>query len=171
MEELRRSLKNEKINRSLKNTCIIFNFLLMSIFLITNIHLKFKLRGIQSTNLLSTNQKTEVVIATVACGNRLEEALNMIKSALLFNIDLAPLKFIVMTEPNLFPQIENKLYTWKSDVHFPLTYEIHPTQFPEENGTEWRKLLLPCASQRLFFPVRIQKFLGEASNSETIETH
>lgn len=137
-------------------------FLLLMVFFITHFDYKFSLNFKSINDEIPANKMVqqpsnkslpEVVIATVACWTRLEEVLNMVKSALLLNIQRAPLKFIIVTEPNLFPYIEEKLNIWQSAVHFPLTYEIHPTQFPEDDNMKWQKLFQPCSSQRLFLPV------------------
>ncbi len=82
----------------------------------------------------------------------------MIKSALIFNTDHRILKFIVVTEPELFDNFHEKLQEWQIAVHFIFTYEIYPLTFPKKNEKEWKKLFKPCASQRLFLPVSIVSF-------------
>lgn len=49
----------------------------------------------------------EMVVAVVACGDRLTETLNMIKSAIMFTE--LPLSFIVVTEEKLILNFEEKV--------------------------------------------------------------
>lgn len=95
----------------------------------------------------------EIVIAVVACNQRLSETLNMIKSAILFNYDNAPLKFIVIAETELIKSFEEKLEDWQEVMKNTFTYAVLPLTFPELNRNEWRNLFKPCAAQRLFLPV------------------
>lgn len=46
------------------------------------------------------NVTEEIVIAVVTCGLRATESLNMVKSALIFNTNRNPLRFIIITENN-----------------------------------------------------------------------
>lgn len=54
-------------------------------------------------------QLPEIVIAVVACGERLQETLNMLKSAIIFNIERMPLKFVIVTEQNLITSFKEKV--------------------------------------------------------------
>lgn len=99
--------------------------------------------------------KDEIVVAVVSCGDRTKETLNLIKSALIFNTDHRILKFIIVTEPELFDHFHEKLQEWQICVHFIFTYEIWNLTFPKKNEKEWKKLFKPCASQRLFLPVSV----------------
>lgn len=49
-------------------------------------------------SLTTPKVPTEIVISVVSCGMRLQETLNMLKSALMFNVDKIALKFIIVTE-------------------------------------------------------------------------
>jgi UDP-xylose:glucoside alpha-1,3-xylosyltransferase len=50
----------------------------------------------------------EVVLAVVACGDRLDETLVMLKSALTFT--QAPLRFIIFAEDDLIESFNEKVY-------------------------------------------------------------
>lgn len=101
---------------------------------------------------------TEIAIVVVACGERHNEALNMIKSAIMFNRNQAPLKFVVVAEEQLKQNFVEKLDDWQEINDNIFTYEIHSLTFPEADKDEWKKLFKPCAAQRLFLPVRILAF-------------
>lgn len=95
---------------------------------------------------------TQNVFVTVACGDRTNEALVMIKSALMFSSVNHPLKFVVITETDLFEKLEEKLTTF-SHKYSHFSYSLLKTTFPDE---KWRKLFKPCAAQRLFLPSMLQ---------------
>lgn len=94
----------------------------------------------------------EIVICVVACGDRLEESLTMLKSAIVFTN--RSLKFILLADDNLIQAFDEKLTEWKSKTNKTFTFLIKPITFPEDSDVfMWRKLFKPCASQRLFLPV------------------
>ncbi|KAM3925594.1 glucoside xylosyltransferase 1 isoform 3-T3 [Leptodactylus fuscus] len=88
-------------------------------------------------------------LAVVACGDRLEETITMLKSALLFSIK--PLKFHIFAEDQLHSDFSTRLNSWRFSEKFE--YTLYPITFPSDNAAEWRKLFKPCASQRLFLPL------------------
>ncbi|KAK0094756.1 hypothetical protein PV326_010080 [Microctonus aethiopoides] len=93
----------------------------------------------------------EVAICVVVCGDRLDESLTMLKSALVFS--KRPLKFIIITEENLIIAFEEKLSDWKVKVNKTFTYTVRPIKFPVKTDVfMWKKLFKPCAAQRLFLP-------------------
>ncbi|XP_050813429.1 glucoside xylosyltransferase 2 isoform X2 [Gopherus flavomarginatus] len=90
-------------------------------------------------------------LAVVACGNRLEETLIMLKSAVLFSY--RKLKFHIFAEDSLKPEFEKKLREWPSSYTKKFDYNVYPIAFSVGNAQEWKKLFKPCAAQRLFLPV------------------
>lgn len=96
---------------------------------------------------------SEIVIAVVACGMRLQETLNMIKTAIIFITDDIPLKFMIVAENNLMDGFREKLDDWQKLTKNRFTFEIFPLTFPAQNAKEWKQLFKPCAAQRLFLPV------------------
>ncbi|XP_020338673.1 glucoside xylosyltransferase 2-like [Oncorhynchus nerka] len=90
-------------------------------------------------------------LAVVACGNRLDETLTMVKSALLFSIKR--IKFHIFAEDPLASQFEKKLSQWDRAISNKFQYSIYPITFSVGNAEEWKKLFKPCAAQRLFLPV------------------
>uniref|UniRef100_A0A336MJQ6 UDP-D-xylose:beta-D-glucoside alpha-1,3-D-xylosyltransferase n=1 Tax=Culicoides sonorensis TaxID=179676 RepID=A0A336MJQ6_CULSO len=104
-------------------------------------------------NINNISQRQIPTIAVVICGDRMQEALNMLKSALIFNRHTNErVHFVIITESDLMSGFREKLNDWKSDYNLLFDYEIHPLQFPDKNRNEWRKLFKPCAAQRLFLP-------------------
>lgn len=64
-------------------------------------------------------------LAVVACGDRANETLNLLKSALMFT--KSPLNFYVITEPELKKQFKSQVFlTYKSKADDPsLTFIFH----------------------------------------------
>ncbi|XP_006630704.1 glucoside xylosyltransferase 2 [Lepisosteus oculatus] len=94
-------------------------------------------------------------LAVVACGNRLEETLTMLKSALLFSIK--KIKFHIFAEDSLGPQFEKGLNQWPHPISSKFQYSIYSITFSVGNTQEWKKLFKPCAAQRLFLPVILKE--------------
>ncbi|ETE65900.1 Glucoside xylosyltransferase 2, partial [Ophiophagus hannah] len=90
-------------------------------------------------------------LAVVACGDRLLETLNMLKSAVLFSNK--KLKFHIFAEDSLKPEFEKKLEEWPTSFSKKFEYNVYPISFSVGNTEEWRKLFKPCAAQRLFLPM------------------
>ncbi|XP_059571780.1 glucoside xylosyltransferase 2 [Alligator mississippiensis] len=90
-------------------------------------------------------------LAVVACGDRLEETVTMLKSAVLFSN--RKLRFHVFAEDSLKPEFEKKFQEWPSSYTKKFEYNIYPITFSVGNAQEWKKLFKPCAAQRLFLPV------------------
>ncbi|XP_048348112.1 glucoside xylosyltransferase 2 [Sphaerodactylus townsendi] len=102
-----------------------------------------------STVQLSTPQCMH--LAVVACGDRLEETLIMLKSAVLFSN--RKLKFHIFAEDSLKPEFERKLQDWPSSHTKKFEHKVYPIAFSVGNAQEWKKLFKPCAAQRLFLPM------------------
>ncbi|XP_069484091.1 glucoside xylosyltransferase 1 isoform X2 [Ambystoma mexicanum] len=88
-------------------------------------------------------------LAVVACGERLEETVTMLKSAIIFSTK--PLNFHIFAEDQLHVGFKEIFNTWPFPEKFK--YTLYPITFPSENAAEWKKLFKPCASQRLFLPL------------------
>jgi hypothetical protein len=52
--------------------------------------------------------RSEIVVALVVCGDRLQETLNLVKSALIFQLK-NPLRIIILAEDNLIQSLEEKV--------------------------------------------------------------
>lgn len=99
----------------------------------------------------SLSVKSRITIAVVVCGeHRVEEAIVMVKSALLFTLSKSRLNFVIVTEKSLKKILDKKLKNLRKFKEF--SYEIFELKFPEENREIWIKLFKPCAAQRLFLP-------------------
>lgn len=90
-------------------------------------------------------------LAVVACGDRLEETIVMIKSAVL--LTETPIHVHIFADDELRPIFHEKLEGWPTNVRRRLTHTVYPIQFPSnQNAEQWKKLFKLCASQRLFIP-------------------
>ncbi|XP_034475674.1 glucoside xylosyltransferase 2 isoform X2 [Drosophila innubila] len=92
-------------------------------------------------------------IVVVACGQRTEETLIMIKSAILFNDYQECLKFLIFTEDPLTETLREKLTDWRDLMPNIFDFELLPLKFPTQSKMEWKTLFKPCAAQRLFLPI------------------
>ncbi|CAF0843767.1 unnamed protein product [Rotaria sordida] len=111
-----------------------FNYLILLIFLNTEI---YALKPIHLT--------------IVVCGDRLEEALNALKSSLIFTP--SPIIFHVFTEDHLREQFKEKINSeWPIEYRSKFEIEYYQIQFTRGNDERWRKLFKPCCTQRLFIP-------------------
>ncbi|XP_028825034.1 glucoside xylosyltransferase 2 isoform X2 [Denticeps clupeoides] len=90
-------------------------------------------------------------LAVVACGNRLDETLTMVKSALLFSVK--KIKLHIFAEQELSTHFEKGLNQWPRPFSSKFQYRLYPITFSVGNAEEWKKLFKPCAAQRLFLPV------------------
>ncbi|XP_040834827.1 glucoside xylosyltransferase 1 isoform X3 [Ochotona curzoniae] len=102
---------------------------------------------------VQTTPAERMHLAVVACGERLEETLTMLKSAIIFSIK--PLQFHIFAEEQLHDSFKGRLDGWARLQNF--NYTLYPITFPPENAAEWKKLFKPCASQRLFLPLILKE--------------
>ncbi|XP_040216932.1 glucoside xylosyltransferase 2 [Rana temporaria] len=93
-------------------------------------------------------------LAVVACGERVEETVTMLKSAVLFSVK--KLRFHIFAEDELKPEFERKLREWPRQLSRKFEHKIYPITFSVGNAQEWKKLFKPCAAQRLFLPLILQ---------------
>ncbi|XP_052221186.1 glucoside xylosyltransferase 2-like isoform X2 [Dreissena polymorpha] len=109
------------------------------------------------TEIKTENEKSSVPpresihLAVVACGDRAEETLVMLKSAVLFTY--IPLTFHIFTETSLMVHFQQQLDFWPPKYRQRIEFALYNITFPEHDGVkaeEWQKLFKPCACQRLF---------------------
>ncbi|XP_030633612.1 glucoside xylosyltransferase 2 [Chanos chanos] len=118
----------------------------------SNVNAKLRQRNeVGRTRSKVTKAEDVMHLAVVACGNRLEETLNMVKSALLFSVK--KIKFHIFAEHDLSSQFKKGLSNWPHPFSSKFEYTIYPITFSVGNAEEWKKLFKPCAAQRLFLPV------------------
>lgn len=90
-----------------------------------------------------------VHLSLVACGDRLDESIVLLKSAVLLTHQ--PLIFHLFVEDVLQKNFRDQLEFWPDEFKRKIYYRIFPISYPsDQNSNEWRKLFKPCASQRLF---------------------
>jgi UDP-xylose:glucoside alpha-1,3-xylosyltransferase len=83
----------------------------------------------------------------------LEEALNALKSSLIFTP--ASIVFHVFTEEHLREQLNENISKWPKEYREKFRIEFYSIQFTRGNDERWRNLFKPCCTQRLFIPVRL----------------
>ncbi len=99
----------------------------------------------------SPGNPAEIHLAVVACGDRLEEALVMLQSAV--RSARGHLTFHIFADDELRPRFQERLAAWPAAARAKFTPVLYPINYPGvEDPEKWRALFKPCASQRLFFP-------------------
>ncbi|XP_078518003.1 glucoside xylosyltransferase 2 [Lissotriton helveticus] len=93
-------------------------------------------------------------LAVVACGERLEETLTMLKSAVLFSHK--KLRFHIFAEEALRAAFEKELRLWPKSSTLKFEFSTYPITFSVGSARDWKKLFKPCAAQRLFLPVLLR---------------
>ncbi|XP_078272649.1 glucoside xylosyltransferase 1 isoform X2 [Rhinoraja longicauda] len=111
---------------------------------------RYEVERLRSRGSLENSPGT-MHLAVVACGERLEETLTMLKSAVLFS--QKPLHFHIFAEDELHHKFNSSLENWKKEFHQKFSHTIYPITFPGDTAAVWKKLFKPCASQRLFLPL------------------
>ncbi len=98
---------------------------------------------------------SEIHLAVVACGDRLEESLVMLQSAA--RSTRGHLTFHIFADDELRPRFQRRLEAWPAALRARFTPVLYPIRYPGvEDPEKWRNLFKPCASQRLFFPYLIE---------------
>ncbi|XP_055902747.1 glucoside xylosyltransferase 2 isoform X2 [Eupeodes corollae] len=77
--------------------------------------------------------RSAVSITVVACGSKVEEALTMVKSALIYSD-------------------ARTVLTFNKNVYNPFSFKVSSLRFPKSEEKDWKNLFKPCAAQRLFLP-------------------
>ncbi|XP_066554148.1 glucoside xylosyltransferase 2 [Amia ocellicauda] len=120
-----------------------------------NIHPNLRRKTVLIKSALKSAAEEWMHLAVVACGNRLDETLTMLKSALIFSVK--KIKFHIFAEDSLGSQFEKGLNQWPHPISSKFQYSIYPITFSVGNALEWKKLFKPCAAQRLFLPVILRE--------------
>ncbi|XP_036431401.1 glucoside xylosyltransferase 1 [Colossoma macropomum] len=94
-------------------------------------------------------------LAVVACGTRQEEAVSLLKSAVI--LSHRAMRFHIFAEDQLHSRIKTVLDSWPDFVRQKFNYTVYPVSFPSQHQSEWSKLFKPCASQRLFLPMILKE--------------
>lgn len=103
------------------------------------------------TNVDPRVPKKVIVLTLVVCGNRFEESLVVIKSAVVFT--MSHLHLIIITEDSLKPNFERVFEQWPVEVRNRVVLFVRSLSFPQDGtADEWKNLFKLCASQRLFIP-------------------
>jgi len=115
---------------------------------------KFREYDVENINETIKHDSSVINIAIIACKDRLDEAMNALKSATMFtkyNLHL----HIFTDEENLKTEyFDNKLKTWPGFQELWMMFYTYQAQYPDpvqvKDKKEWEDLFKPCASLRLF---------------------
>lgn len=136
-----------KVNRKCFAVLLLFSITVVLFYIYRD---RGKFKAIYKTQ--ETLGEPVITVAVVACGQRLQETLNMLKSAILFNHGKTHIRLIIVAEESLKIGFQEKLSDWQESVPNKFSFEILSLRFPEKNANEWKNLFKPCAAQRLFLP-------------------
>ena len=98
-----------------------------------------------------------MTIVTVACGNRIEEAITLFQSVLL--LSRCDMTFIVYVETKDLSVMQTTLTALAAAKHFRHPHVdliVKEAVYPNEttsDGKLWKNIYGPCSTIRLFFPV------------------
>ena len=99
-----------------------------------------------------------MTIVTVACGGRLEEAFNLVKSILMFS--RCDMTFVVFVEPKDVQEAKTKLtHLIQAELFQSLRVQlvVKEAVYPEGliDASLWKDMYTACATFRLFLPVKV----------------
>ena len=80
--------------------------------------------------MVTTKNLLVINLSVVACGDRVNEALVMLKSACLWN--RAPIHAHIFTEDQLQPKFREHMDAWPLDVKERFTFTLYPIQYPPD---------------------------------------
>lgn len=98
----------------------------------------------------------DIRIAAVVCGNRVNETVVMMKSAIFTSS--SPVRFIIFADNLATKSLNKTVSQWPEKILKRMQLDLRPITFPSDKVEEWKKLFKPCASQRLFLPVSLLPF-------------
>ncbi|KAL8562611.1 hypothetical protein ACOMHN_045875 [Nucella lapillus] len=96
--------------------------------------------------------EAQIHIATVACGERVEEGLMMVKSAAI--LTTSRLMLHIFSESSNHHNFSTTLDSWPGEVRGRVGYRLYPITTPDDpdakgwENPQWR----PCSNHRLFLP-------------------
>ena len=117
-------------------------------------------RMLAHVGISSSKHKAVMHVAVVLCGgNRLQETLIMMKSALLLSKRTLHFHAFV-DDDNVY--VDEELRRWPDIVKARLTVTLYPVSYPNNiDMKEWRAMYKPCATQRLFLPYMIPEHITD----------
>lgn len=111
-----------------------------------------------------------IEVAAVVCGNRLEEAMNMIKSILIFT--KRQVHFHIVAEDELQGHVKTTFENFPPNARQHFNYTIYNLSYPQdEDEVKWKKLFKMCASQRLFLMVILIFFSEDCTSHFLMNVH
>ncbi|XP_048729454.2 glucoside xylosyltransferase 2-like [Ostrea edulis] len=93
--------------------------------------------------------RESIHLAVVVCGDRGNESIILIKSAILFTKSFIIIH--IFSEQELHSSLQQQIASWPRVISEKFEYHLYDISYPDSNN-EWKMLFKPCASQRLFIP-------------------
>lgn len=93
--------------------------------------------------------RDSIHLSIVVCGDRGNESITLIKSAILFTKSYIIIH--IFAEEELHSSLQYQLNSWPSLARKKFEYHLYGIIYPDSDQ-EWKMLFKPCASQRLFIP-------------------
>ncbi|EEC19726.1 hypothetical protein IscW_ISCW014359 [Ixodes scapularis] len=73
-----------------------------------------------------------------------------LKSAVAFS--RVPLRLILYADVENIKRLQDRIMEWPASALNRITYDLRLVMFPMKDFETWKKLFVPCATQRLFLP-------------------
>ncbi|XP_029845555.2 glucoside xylosyltransferase 1-like [Ixodes scapularis] len=98
----------------------------------------------------STDKRVSPTIVVVTCASGLELTMASLKSAVAFS--RVPLRLILYADVENIKRLQDRIMEWPASALNRITYDLRLVMFPMKDFETWKKLFVPCATQRLFLP-------------------
>ncbi|KAG0441391.1 hypothetical protein HPB47_015966 [Ixodes persulcatus] len=92
-------------------------------------------------------------MVVVTCADGLEITMANLKSAVAFS--RVPLRFILYADVENIKRLQDRIMQWPASALERITYDLRLVMFTKKDFETWKKLFVPCSTQRLFLPVGV----------------
>ncbi|KAM7287671.1 glucoside xylosyltransferase 1-like [Ixodes scapularis] len=97
-----------------------------------------------------TQERVPLTMVVVTCADGLEITMANLKSAVAFS--RVPLRFILYADVENIKRLQDRIMQWPASALNRITYDLRLVMFPKKDFETWKKLFVPCSTQRLFLP-------------------
>ncbi|CAN8028493.1 unnamed protein product, partial [Ixodes persulcatus] len=108
------------------------------------------LASLWSKGVPGTGCRVSPTIVVVTCANGLELTMASLKSAVAFS--RVPLRLILYADVENIKRLQDRIMQWPASALNRITYDLRLVMFPKKDFETWKKLFVPCSTQRLFLP-------------------
>ncbi|CAN8028494.1 unnamed protein product, partial [Ixodes persulcatus] len=103
-----------------------------------------------SNGVPGTGCRVSPTIVVVTCAKGLELTMASLKSAVAFS--RVPLRLILYADVENIKRLQDRIMQWPASALNRIAYDLRLVMFPMKDFKTWKKLFVPCATQRLFLP-------------------